>query len=134
MNQSKPWLNPWVSPWWNVFKAPLSGNVTQDINPVTSWLSPTFEFNFAGNRQTESRVVSEVASYGTQLGKLSEAVLELANGEKGEAIAALEQLVAQIEEVKNQQPDSQEAVLKQGLDALKASNPDAFEQLISEYR
>lgn len=50
------------------FNLPLSGNVTQDINPVTSWLSPQVAFNFAGKREVEADVVSNIASYGKQLG------------------------------------------------------------------
>jgi hypothetical protein len=57
-------MNPWLFPWWGLFKWPLSGDVTQDIAPITSLLSPQFEFNFAGNRRIESEVIADVASYG----------------------------------------------------------------------
>ena len=57
-------MNPWLFPWLRLFKGPLSGNVTQDIAPITSWLSPQFEFNFAGNRRIEAEIVEDVASYG----------------------------------------------------------------------
>jgi hypothetical protein len=68
------------------FNAPLSGNVTQDINPITSWLSPQVEFNFAGKREVETDVVSNIASYGKQLGTIIPALLELAGETQGPAL------------------------------------------------
>ena len=95
-------MNSWLSPWWWLSKGALSGDLTQDISPVTSWLSPQFEFNFAGNRSLEAKVVADVASYGKQLGLLSEAVLEITDGKKGVALDRLKTLTEQIEEVKQQ--------------------------------
>ncbi|MET0336052.1 MAG: hypothetical protein ABW190_17445 [Rhizobacter sp.] len=77
------WLN--YSP---VVHWPLSGSVSQDIQ--SSLLAK------AGNDETEVRVLREVASYGKQIGVLSELVLALAAqspkklGTEGEQ--ALEQL------------------------------------------
>ena len=82
---------------WNM---PLSGDV-KDISPVTSWFSPQYEFNIAGNAALEKQVITKVASYGKQLGKLTNAVLELADGEPGEAVEALRTLAKDIEALKN---------------------------------
>ncbi|MGB8274225.1 MAG: hypothetical protein WCF16_03035, partial [Alphaproteobacteria bacterium] len=93
-------MNPWL-PWLETFaKWPLSGDVTQDISPLTNLLSPSVAFNFAGNRGIEADLVSNVASYGRQLGVLSDTVLELAKGAKGPAVTRLRKLAAQIEERK----------------------------------
>ena len=72
---------------WGLPKGPFSGDVTHDIAPITGRLSSQFEFNFAGNGRVEAEVVADFASYGKQLGILSEAMLELADGNKGEAIS-----------------------------------------------
>ena len=127
-------MNPWLFPWWGLFKGPLSGDVTQDIAPITSWLSPQFEFNFAGNRRIEAEVVADVASYGKQLGILSEAMLELAGGNKGEAVDRLKKLTIQIDKVKHQHEDRLEQKVKADLDKLKQHDPKALKRLLNEYR
>ena len=95
-------MNTWPFPWWEALRAPLSGNVTQDINPVSSLLSPQLEFNFAGNSKLESEIVANVASFGKQLRVISEAILELADGSgtKGSAIDRLTKMTDEIEDVK----------------------------------
>ena len=122
----------WFFPNFDSYKYPLSGNVTQAISPDTNWLSPQVEFNFAGDQQVEKKVVAEVASYGKQLGMLSKAVLELANGEKGEAIARLEKLVEQIDEAKYEQRYKLEHRVKTDLKQLKRTDPKLLKDILKE--
>ena len=126
-------LQPWQQ-MINLYRAPLSGDVTQDINPVTSWLSPQFEFNFAGNRQLESKVVSQVASYGKQLGVVTDALVELAQGEQGEALKKLQQMQADIEQLKQQHQQQLLAQVKSGLGELQRKDPEALKQLLTEFQ
>jgi hypothetical protein len=126
-------MNPWFFPWLGLFKAPLSGDVAQDYAPITSWLSPQFEFNFAGNRKIEAEVVSDVASYGKQLGILAEAVLELADGSQGEAVVRLRQMKDQIDLVIQQHEDRLEEKVKADLDQLQKQDPQALKRLLDEY-
>ena len=125
-------MNPWLFPWMGTYKWPLSGDVNQDISPMTRWLSPQVEFNFAGDRQVESEVIAEVASYGKQLGILSEAILEIANDEKGEAVKRLESLVAQINQVKEKQSRSLEQRVRGDLETLKSEDPQAFRKVLED--
>lgn len=127
-------MNPWFQPWMGMYRWPLSGNVTQEISPVSSWLSPQFEFNFAGNHHIETEVVSDVASYGKQIGLMSEALLEIANGEKGDAVAKLESLVEQIEEVKLRHEERLVDRVKIDLNKLKQSDPELLIKLLDDYR
>ncbi|MDH3227503.1 MAG: hypothetical protein OEM67_10510 [Thermoleophilia bacterium] len=127
-------MNPWFFPWWGLFEGPLSGDVTQDISPVTSWFSPQLELHFAGDRRIEAEVVADVASYGRQLGILSEAVLELAGGKKGDAVARLQELAAKIEAVKERHSDALEQSVKSDLERLKQQDPEALARLLGEYR
>jgi uncharacterized protein len=76
---------------------PLSGAVTQDIHP--SLLAK------AGDDETEVRVLREVASYGKQLGVLSDLLLALASGPNAKALGpdgehALEQLRRMVEDIR----------------------------------
>ena len=56
-------------PFW-MFRSPLSGDVTQRI--TAPWFSPSLTVNYAGDPVVEDRVVTEVASYGRQIGWLTE--------------------------------------------------------------
>lgn len=59
---------------------PLSGAVAQDIHPDL--------LAKAGNAQTEARVLREVASYGRQIGALSDVILALADKGSDAAVRA----------------------------------------------
>ena len=126
-------MNPWLFPWWGFFKSPLSGDVNQDIAPQLSWLSPQFEFSFAGNRRIEADVVADVASYGKQLGILSDAVLELAENAEGEDVTRLRELVEQIEAVKQRHTDTLADKVKVQLDQLKREDPQALKRILADY-
>lgn len=54
--------------WSTTFRLPLSGDVTQDIDPSV---------HIAGVPEIEAQVVQDVASYGTQLGKVLDALQTL---------------------------------------------------------
>lgn len=114
------WLN--YSP---VVHWPLSGSVSQDIQ--ASLLAQ------AGNDETELRVLREVASYGKQIGVLSDLVLALAAqapkklGAEGDK--ALEQLRCMAEDIerikKDQRPLPQTVEEARALQrALKERFPD----------
>jgi hypothetical protein len=58
------------------FQMPLSGNVTQSINPWTSLFSGnsllTVNMGNSSNPPVEAQVLSDVASYGKQLGRIGD--------------------------------------------------------------
>jgi hypothetical protein len=94
---------------------PFSGPVTQDIHP--SLLSK------AGSDEVELRVLREVASYGRQIGVLSDLVLALVESVQPKALsdtgkhalAQLQQMTADIKRIKERQPalpESPEAARK----------------------
>lgn len=126
-----PWFTFWSNPW---FKFPLSGNVTQDIAPVTSWFSPQLELNFAGDQKVESQVVTEVASYGKQLGLLTEAVLELAEGRSSVSVDKLRELANQIEQIKSRQQQKLNEEVRADLARLKQQDPSGFKALLAQYQ
>lgn len=109
---------------------PLSGSVAQDIHPGL--------LAKAGDDDTELRVLREVASYGRQIGVLSDLLLALASGANAKALGpdgarALEQLqriVEDVNRIKQEQhplPESPEAgraliaAVKQRFPELKSS-------------
>jgi hypothetical protein len=76
------------------FEYPLSGNITQGIAPVFG--------DIEGIPEVEHEVITTVASYGKQLGKLTEAVLALADavGLEGEAVDDVREIAAGVEAAK----------------------------------
>ncbi len=67
------------------FKLPLSGDVTQAINPWTMFFNPIgsqmglININLGNSSEpaVESQVLSDVASYGKQLGRIGDALVVL---------------------------------------------------------
>jgi hypothetical protein len=66
-----------------VFKLPLSGDVVQSINPITSFFSPTggqfglvnITVGQSSAPEVEKDVLSDVAGYGKQIGQVADALL-----------------------------------------------------------
>jgi len=68
-----------------VFRLPLSGNVTQSINPWTWNFNPVgsqfglvnIELGQSSEPAIEEEILSDVASYGKQIGRIEDALLVL---------------------------------------------------------
>src|ERR1700682_6608256 len=90
-----------VDPFW-MFRLPLSGAVNQRI--TAPWFSPSVTVNYAGDPAVEDRVVTEVASYGKQLGWLTEIAIALAKREPvpEETLGRLEKAAKDIAIIKEQ--------------------------------
>jgi hypothetical protein len=96
----------------SVFKLPLSGDVTQWINPITSWFSRnqiSVNLGEAGSPETEAEILRRVGTYGRQLGKITDAMAVLLrhlppganlNQEEQDAIAAFKKMANQIADIK----------------------------------
>jgi hypothetical protein len=119
--------------WWaEMPRAPLSGDVNQRI--VTSWLSPAVTVNYQGNLDIERRVVSEVASFGKQIGWLSEIVDRLAASEPApeESLAKLRGAMKEIAAIKKQMRASAEKEAAEALDWLKNEDPERSRRLLEQ--
>ena len=66
-----------------VFKLPLSGDVVQSINPITAFFSPTggqfglvnITVGQSSAPEVEQDLLSDVGSYGKQIGQIGDALL-----------------------------------------------------------
>jgi transcription elongation factor GreA-like protein len=98
------------------------------------WFSPAYTFNFAGDAVVEEKVVSEVASYGRQLGILNEIVLALAKNDKApeECVERLAAIMKDIKEIKDKQKKSNLDAAKEALDELEKSQPACYKLLLQE--
>jgi hypothetical protein len=118
-------------PFW-VFRSPLSGNVNQRI--TAPWFSPSLTVNYAGDPQVEDRVVTEVASYGKQLGWLTEIAIALAKEQKlpADTLRRLEQASEKIDAIKKAVHRSALDEAKTALDRLERDQPEAYKKLLNE--
>lgn len=80
-----------------VFKLPLSGDVVQSINPITSLFSPTgsqyglvnITVGQSSAPEVEKDVLSDVGSYGKQIGQIADALLAVIEHLEGRSDAPL---------------------------------------------
>jgi hypothetical protein len=108
-------------------------NLDQQINP--GWFDVNIN-NYAGNPQIEKDVVEKVASYGKQLGILTEAVLSLAGDppKDGEdPIARLRAMDAKIEALKTLNKASLAAQAEAAMKRLAKAEPDAAQRIAAVY-
>jgi len=118
-------------PFW-IFRAPLSGDVNQRI--TAPWFSPSLTVNYAGDAVVEDRVVTRVASYGRQLGWLTEVALALARNQPlpEETLRRLEQASREIETIKKEARVSALQQAGEALDRLKREQPPQYAELLRE--
>jgi len=71
---------PWQTVWSPHLNFPWSGSVAQQIEPSTNWFFGSISAN-AGDSRIE-KMAFEKASYGRQIGLITEVLLELASKSK----------------------------------------------------
>jgi ABC-type nitrate/sulfonate/bicarbonate transport system substrate-binding protein len=121
-------------PFW-IFRSPLSGDVIQRFN--SPWFSPNYTFNYAGDAAIEGRVVSDVASYGKQIGWLNEVVLALAQNaelteETSKTLRKIVDASEKIQRIKEANKKDTLAAAIDALDRLKQDQPTAYYGLMQE--
>ena len=99
------------------FRLPLSGNVTQSINPWTMLFNPVgsqvglvnIELGQSTQPEVEEEVLTDVASYGKPIGRIEDALVVLLDhfnpsrtltSQEQQAIDDLRELVTQVQKVK----------------------------------
>lgn len=116
-------------PFW-MFRFPLSGDVNQRI--TAPWFSPAITVNYAGNAAIEDRVVTEVASYGKQIGWLTEIALAMAKQQPlpDETVRKLEKAAAAIEAIKQDAQRNAFDAASAALERLEREDPEGFKRLM----
>jgi len=117
-----------------MFRLPLSGDVNQRI--TAPWFSPSLTVNYAGDPKIEDRVVTEVASYGRQLGWLTEIALALAEKMEppGDTLGRLKEASVEIEAIKKGVRRSAIEEANAALDRLEQEQPDSYQKLLRDRR
>ena len=108
------------------------GNLTQPILP--GWSFGNVNVNYAGNPDIEKDVVEKVASYGKQLGIITDAVLALADGKKADkAVVRLKEIAARIEKLKDQNKASLADQARDAMERLAKLEPATARRIAAEY-
>jgi len=109
------------------------GNLNQPILP--GWSFGNISVNYAGNVEIEKDVVEKVASFGKQLGIITEAVLALADGKpkNDKAIVRLREIAAKIEELKNQNKASLADQAREALVRLEKAEPATARRIAAQF-
>ncbi|GJE61030.1 hypothetical protein [Methylobacterium trifolii] len=118
-----------VSAPWPSF-SPLFGDVTQAFAP---FLNQQVSVTYAGNPAIEREVVSDVASFGRQIGLLTDAVLVLAHGRDEEEIKALRKVAERVAKVKDRRKADAAVEARDALDALAKVDARALDRLLRTY-
>jgi hypothetical protein len=90
--------------------------------------------NYAGDAAVEDRVVTEVASYGKQLGWLTEIAIALAKKQPlpDETLRRLEQASQEVEAIKKKVRPSAVEAAGEALDRLRRDDPAQYEKLLRD--
>ena len=126
---------PWFWFWAPRIHFPWSGSVDQTIEPNTNWFFDSIA-PAAGNSQVEKKAFA-VASYGRQLGLITDVLLALAD--KGtidsavaaDALARLKEICERIATIKRDEATASKQALLDQLRRLKTQDPPEFERLIA---
>ena len=109
------------------------GNLNQPILP--DWSLQRISVNYAGSPEIEREVVEKVASFGKQLGIITDAVLALADGKpkNDKAIVRLREIAAKIEELKNRNKTSLADQAREALERLEKAEPATARRIAAQF-
>lgn len=114
---------PWLWFWAPHLQFPLSGNVSQDIDPIAHLFSGSVDPE-AGNPRIEQKAF-RVASYGKQLGLLAEVLIAVAEhslpakGKDNEALQELKRIREAIQKIKDHEYDAELRDVEHKVNAIR---------------
>ena len=124
---------PWFWVWAPQLRFPFSGDVTQDIEPSVSAFFKSIRPE-AGNGRIEERAFA-VASYGKQLGLLTDLLIEVAQralpdkGSSDTTLRELERIRDEIENIKRAEYEAEAVALEAQVEAIAARGGPRAAQL-----
>ena len=124
------------SPWWPF--GSLFGLAPAQLNQpiLPGWSFGNVTVNYAGNADIERKVVEDVASYGRQLGIITDLVLKM-NGdalEPGEdPLSQLREIAAKVNEIKQREKGSLSERASEAMAKLAETDRDAAQRIARDY-
>lgn len=129
---------PWQTVWAPHLNFPWSGSVAQRIEPNTNWFFDSIDVH-AGDGRIEKKAF-EKASYGRQIGLITEVLLDLAVRENqlstkaAESLHRLRKINEDIEEIKREEAATTALEIEERLEWLKKNNATEYDLLIRKLR
>ena len=126
-------MYPWLWFWAPQVYFPWSGDVLQQIDPTTSWFFRGIQPS-AGDAEIEEKAFS-VASYGKQLGLITEVLIDLAeqvgtkSAESAESINRLKLIREAIEQIKTAERASRMSDIATQVAELKRKGGSEYAEL-----
>lgn len=126
------WMMPWMNFWANKAgeSAPLGGDVSQLFN----MFSPTIEVRGEGDPVLERQIVLDVATYGKQLGELTDVVLQLAEKiglAQSQALGEVQTIAARVAETKAEFRKNTLERARKALEDLRDHDPAGYDLLVA---
>ena len=118
-----------MQPWF-----PFTINYPSGDVDLANWFSSNVNVTYAGTPAIERDVVERVASFGKQLGILTDAVLELGAGAKGKKVARLREIAEEIEAVKNRHKSDVRREAKKAIERLAKLDQSELKSLLVRYK
>jgi hypothetical protein len=130
-------MYPWLWFWAPRFQFPFSGAMSQWVEPDTNWFFSAIQPQ-SGNGELEKKIF-DVASYGRQLGRITDVLLSLASPDAikpedaHKSLAELRKDYRNIEALKSEHKKqlSQEAIAL--LEKLRATDPEELRRLLVKF-
>jgi hypothetical protein len=123
-----PWLQSNIN-------FPLSGDVNQKIEP--DWFFGAINPE-VGDGEIEKEIFQKVASYGKQIGMLTEVLLSIADNLKIDSkniktLSKMKELQTKVEEIKTSKKERVKENAKIILNKLRDCDSEGFKSLLKEY-
>src|SRR4029453_6921615 len=128
---------PWLWFWSPQYHFPFSGSVAQRIEPDINWFFAGIRPE-AGNGEVEKEIF-DVATYGRQLGLISEVLLAMAGSKQisqkqaTESLQRLEEVSREVEAVKSRRKQKLSKSAPAVLENLQASDPAELERVLARF-
>ena len=126
-------MNPWQLFWAPQFHFPFGGSVAQRIEPNTNWFFGSIQPG-AGDAAVEQKAF-EIASYGKQLGLITEILLDIVEraepitAEGRKALKDLRKIRTAIEDLKDQNVDTLAADVVSKVARIKKRDKEKAQEL-----
>ncbi len=131
-------MYPWLWFWAPQLHFPWSGSVAQRIEPTTDWFFAGINPG-AGNSRIEQKAF-DVASYGKQLGLITEILIDLADRARptselaGRSLERLKRIREEIERIKTAEYSSQALDVEAQVLELKRKGDPSYARLAERLR
>lgn len=129
---------PWFWFWSPQFHFPFGGSLAQDIAPATDWFFGSIRPQ-AGDGVTEQQIHEGIASYGRQLGLLTEVLLSMAGDasippeQARRSLQRLQEIRGEIEALKAREQATLAETAAGLLERLARDDPAACAQLLQRF-